>query len=79
MSVRLFLLHRLVRGTTLGIANFRRLLVAIAEDLVEQRPGRREPRAVKKRAKPYPLLTCNRHEYQEIPHKSRYRKSRKSA
>lgn len=79
VSVRLFLLHRLVRGTTLGIANFRRLLVAIAEDLVEERPGRREPRAVKKRAKPYPLLTCNRHEYQEIPHKSRYRKSRKSA
>jgi hypothetical protein len=79
VSVRLFLLHRLVRGTALGVANFRRLLAAVAGDLVEERPGRREPRAVKKRAKPYPLLTCNRHEYQEIPHKSRYRKSRESA
>ena len=79
VSIRLFLIHRLVRGTMPGVAHFKRLLMAIASDLVEERPGRREPRAVKKRSKPYPLLTCNRHEYQEIPHRSRYRKSRESA
>jgi hypothetical protein len=78
-SFRLFLAHRLVGGTSLGIANFRRLLQSVAADLVDARPGRREPRAIKKRAKPYPLLTCDRHEYQEIPHKSRYRKACESA
>lgn len=78
-SFRLFLSHRLVGGASPGIANFRRLLRAVANDRVDARPGRREPRAVKKRAKPYPLLTCNRHEYQEIPHKSRYGKTKKSA
>lgn len=79
VSIRLFLVHRLVRDRMPGVANFKRLLVAIATDLVEERPGRREPRAVKKRAKPYPLLTCNRHEYEEIPHRSRYQKSKESA
>ena len=46
----------------------------IAEDLVPLRPGRREPRAVKRRPKPYPLLTCHRHKYKEIPHRNRYRR-----
>ena len=46
----------------------------IAEDLVPLRPGRREPRAVKRRPKPYPLLTCHRRKYQEIPHRNRYRR-----
>lgn len=78
-SVRLFLVHRLVCNKPLGIGNFKRLLVAIATDLVKERPERREPRAVKRRPKPYPLLTCNRHLYQEIPHKGRYKKSAKSA
>lgn len=78
-SIRFFLAHRLVGGLKLGIANFQRLLAAIASDIVPERPNRREPRAVKKRAKPYPLLTCKRSLYQEIPHKSRYRKSEKSA
>ena len=78
-SFRLFLARRLVRGSSPGIANFRRLLLSVAADLVDARPGRREPRAVKKRPKPYPLLTCDRHEYQEIPHKSRYRKACESA
>jgi len=78
-SFSLFLSHRLVAGASPGVANFQRLLRAVANDRVDARPGRREPRAVKKRAKPYPLLTCDRHEYQEIPHKSRYGKSKKSA
>jgi len=41
---------------------------ALADDLLPQRPGRREPRALKRRPKPYPLLTCHRHHYREIPH-----------
>lgn len=46
---------------------------SIANDDVPLRPGRREPRAVKRRPKPYPLLTCHRHHYKEIPHRSKYR------
>ena len=45
---------------------------AIAKDEVQLRPGRREPRCVKRRPKPYQLLTTPRHEMNEIPHKSRY-------
>ena len=46
----------------------------IAEDPVPLRPGRREPRAVKRRPKPYPLLTCHRNNYKDIPHRGRYRR-----
>ena len=51
------------------------LFRVIAADLVPERPGRREPRAVKRRPKPYPRLTCQRHRFRELPHPSRYRKS----
>jgi hypothetical protein len=51
------------------------LLQSIAADLVPERPGRREPRALKRRPKPYPLLTQPRHQYQEILHRSSYRKA----
>ena len=44
----------------------------LAEDLVPERPGRWEPRAVKKRPKPFSLLTCHRHHFREIPHRNRY-------
>ena len=44
----------------------------IAADLVPDRPGRREPRARKRRPKPYPLLTCHRSRFREIPHQNRY-------
>lgn len=50
-----------------------RLLEIIALDLVPQRPGRKEPRAVKRRPKPYPLLTQPRHIYREIPHRGKKR------
>jgi hypothetical protein len=50
------------------------LFRVIAADLVPERPGRREPRAVKRRPKPYPRLMCHRHRFREIPHQSRYRK-----
>ncbi len=43
-----------------------------ASDPVPLRPGRREPRAVKRRPKPYPRLTCHRHRFREIQHQNRY-------
>jgi hypothetical protein len=52
------------------------LVRQILRDLVPHRPGRREPRAVKRRPKPYPLLTRPRHHYKEIRHRSRYRKNK---
>jgi hypothetical protein len=41
------------------------LLHTLAEDLVPLRPGRREPRAVKRRPKPYPRLNKPRHQFRE--------------
>jgi hypothetical protein len=55
-------------------ALIRKLLAALAGDLVPDRPGRREPRALKRRPKPYPLLTNPRHQFVEIPHRNAYRK-----
>lgn len=46
---------------------------AIADDEVPYRPGRQEPRCVKRRPKPYQLLTKHRHQMKEIPHRSKYR------
>jgi hypothetical protein len=51
---------------------YEELLRVLAEDLVPLRPGRREPRAVKRRPKPYPSLTCHRSRFREISHKNRY-------
>jgi len=51
------------------------LLRVLALDLVPERPGRREPRAVKRRPKPYPLLNKPRRSFREISHRSRYRKA----
>lgn len=58
----------------------------IADDRVPHRPGRREPRAVKRRPKPYPRLMQHRSKFREISHQNRsylnsafgpkYRKSR---
>lgn len=47
----------------------RRLLEILAADLVPLRPNRSEPRAVKRRPKPYPLLTKPRHRFQAPVHK----------
>lgn len=44
----------------------------IAQDLLPERPGRWEPRAIKKRPKPFPSLTCHRSRFREIPHRNRY-------
>jgi hypothetical protein len=48
------------------------LFRVLACDQVPNRPGRREPRAVKRRPKPYPRLMCHRHRFREIQHQNRY-------
>jgi Transposase DDE domain/Insertion element 4 transposase N-terminal len=59
-----------------GLQEQRRLLGAlrssIAGHLVPHRPGRQEPRCVKRRPKPFALLTVPRHQMIEIPHRGRY-------
>jgi len=50
------------------------LLEVIACDEVPERLGRREPRALKRRPKPYQLLNRPRHLMKELPHRSKYRK-----
>ena len=51
------------------------LLEVIARDEVPDRPDRREPRAVKRRPKPYDRLNRRRHLMREIPHRNHYRKN----
>lgn len=41
----------------------------LAHDLAPERPGRREPRAVKRRPKPYAMLNKPRHQYKDTPHR----------
>ena len=53
----------------------RELLKVIAGDQVPDRPGRREPRAVKRRPKPYPLLNKPRRKFKDIAHRNRYWKN----
>jgi hypothetical protein len=52
------------------------LLLNLARDLVPLRPNRKEPRAVKRRPKAYPLLNQPRRRFVEISHRSRYWKGR---
>ena len=51
---------------------FEELLRVVAADELPNRPGRREPRAVKRRPKPYPRLMSDRHRFREISHQKRY-------
>lgn len=51
---------------------FEELIRVLAADPVPNRPGRREPRAVKRRPKPYPRLMRHRRFFREIPHQNRY-------
>jgi len=51
------------------------LLQVMAMDQVPERPDRYEPRAVKRRPKPYPLLNKPRHRFKEIAHRNRYWKN----
>ena len=52
-----------------------RLLELIAADQVPERPGRREPRAVKRRPKPFQKLNRPRRLMKEMLHRSKYRKN----
>jgi hypothetical protein len=52
------------------------LLETIAADLVPHRPGRREPRAVKRRPNPCAYLTKPRHKFKDSSHRNRYWKSK---
>jgi hypothetical protein len=54
-------------------ALFAEMIRVLANDQVPDRPGRREPRAMKRRPKPYPLLTKRRGVFKEIRHQSSYR------
>lgn len=45
---------------------------AITNTLIRQRPGRSEPRCLKRRKKNYQLMTSPRHEIRVIPHRSKY-------
>jgi hypothetical protein len=51
------------------------LLELCATKILDIRPFRHEPRAKKRRPKPFQLLTKHRHVFQEVPHKEGYRKA----
>ena len=48
-------------------ATYAKMLAVIAEDRVPERPGRREPRCLKRRPKAYPRMTKPRHEMRDPP------------
>jgi hypothetical protein len=54
---------------------FAELLRVLARDRVPERPGRSEPRAVKRRPKPFPLLNKPRHRYHAASPRRRSRKN----
>jgi hypothetical protein len=58
-----------VRGVRRKKELWAALLLSLAHDLVPERPGRREPRAVKRRPK-YPLLTRPRQQQRDRPRRS---------
>jgi len=49
------------------------IVAMVAEKLVEARPHRHEPRAVKRRPKSFSYLTCHRAIFKEIPHRGKSR------
>lgn len=54
------------------------LIAAIARGYVPKRPGRKEPRAVKRRPKNHQWLTAPRHHFKEDPHRGKYNKYNKN-
>lgn len=67
------LLHR---GRPRNMARHRRQIIAVcATKILDIRPFRHEPRAVKRRPKNYPLLTKPRHIFREIPHRGKPRRA----
>jgi len=45
---------------------------SIAGNIIPERPGRSEPRCVKRRPKPFQLMMLPRREMKELPHRGRY-------
>jgi hypothetical protein len=52
-------------------ALYAELLRILAADQVPDRPGRHEPRAIKRRLKAFPRLSCKRKKFREVPHRNR--------
>jgi len=52
------------------------LLLSLARDLVPYRPNRSEPRARKRRPKPFPLLTKPRRQFKDVSHPNYYWKAK---
>lgn len=52
---------------------YRIMLLYIARNTIPHRPNRCEPRAIKRRPKPYQYLTQPRHLFKELPHRNKYR------
>jgi hypothetical protein len=66
---------RLAKSRRHALQLHRRLLEILAADLLPLRPGRSEPRAVKRRPKNYQRLTKPRHCFKEVPHRTTYRRT----
>ena len=49
------------------------MIAIVSTKLIRLRPGRHEPRAIKKRPKSFSFLTRPRAEFKEIPHKGKPR------
>jgi hypothetical protein len=58
------------RSRKMRRALWQNLLATLARDRVPLRPHRSEPRAVKRRPKPYPLLNKPRRQFIELPHRN---------
>jgi len=67
---------RLARSQRHARRLYHRLLEILARDLVPLRPGRYEPRAVKRRPKPYQRLMKSRHFFHEVPHRGKRRQKK---
>ena len=65
------LFYHLKPGSRRSRQTFNNILSFIADDLIPFRPGRVEPRCIKRRPKPYQLLTKPRHIMKEIPHRGK--------
>lgn len=59
-------------------ALYAQMLQTIAEDLVPHRPGRREPRCLKRRPKAFPFMTKPRRQMKDAPKSSRRQKKQPS-
>jgi hypothetical protein len=66
-------LHRCAADASEGRRLLGSLRAVIGARQVIPRPGRREPRCLKRRPKPFALLTAPRHQIFEVPHRNRYR------